>query len=478
VLSKKPDGVLGPEKQYAVVLLNEDQVQQLMGGRPPARQINRGYSVRDVHSRFLRLKRQTTAVAITLLALGAGAFVWFMVPQPAVASIFAWKETADAPVLPTGASFSVTVASLDSSDAAGSAATRVRSLGLPVFTRLSPDRNQLHQAMVGPYASLDEAERVQRRLSRAGMSGARIFVDESLRNVPRSEAPQGIPDSNPSVLLIGAPDRVTLVVEMPSEPRQVRSRRSDGLMDLDVGPMPNPVYAQQWVAPEAVHLVERVAIESAPPSENGQFLRAHIALPEFAHANVRSEGKRVYVDLTWPLAQQPDKADPQPSARFATAERPEPAASPRPAPSALTPATSAPTHATSAPMPAAGAPMPAPPASPAASPANARADQQYAQAIRPIVDRLTEIKPFLLSASQSGSPEVLKALDDTLSTLDASLKGLRPPASAADQHQMLTEVLRTARRALSPAFTGDRQAQAHQAVGMFEASTVAVTPTN
>jgi hypothetical protein len=62
--------------------------------------------------------------------------------------------------------------------------------------------------------------------------------------------------------------------------------------------------------------------------------------------------------------------------------------------------------------------------------------------------------------------------------LDGSLKGLRPPASAADQHQMLTEVLRTARRALAPGFTGDRQALAHQAVGMFEASTVAVTPTN
>jgi hypothetical protein len=493
VLSKKPDGVLGPEKQYAVVLLNEEQVQQLMGGRPAARPINRGYTVRDVHSRFLRLKRQTTAIAIALLVLGVGAFVWFMVPQPAVASIFAWKETADAPVLPTGPSFSVTVASLDSSDAAGSAATRVRSLGLPVFTRLSPDRNQLHQAMVGPYASLDEAERMQRRLARTGMSGARIFVDESLRNVPRSEVPQGIPDSNPSVLLIGAPDRVTLVVEMPSEPRQVRSRRSDGLMDLDVGPMPNPVYAQQWVAPEGVHLVERVAIESAAPSENGQFLRAHIALPEFAHANVRSEGKRVYVDLTWPLAQQPDKTYPPPSARFAAAERPEPAVAPAPAspapaaPSsriAALPAASAarvPSSRTTAPPAASAAPAPssrmtAPPAAP--SPVNSRAEQQYAQAVRPIVDRLTEIKPFLLSASQSGTPEVLKALDDTLSMLDGSLKGLRPPASAADQHQMLTEVLRTARRALAPGFTGDRQALAHQAVGMFEASTVAVTPTN
>ena len=480
MLSKKPDGVLDPEKQYAVVLLNEEQVQQLMGGRPATRPVNRGYSVRDVHSRFLRLKRQTTAVAITLLVLGIGAFVWFMVPQPAVASIFAWKETEDDPFLPTGASFSVTVASLDSSDAAGSAATRVRSLGLPVFTRLSPDKSQLHQAMVGPYASLDEAERVQRRLSRAGMSGARIFVDESLRNVPRSEAPQGIPDSNPNVLLIGAPDRVTLVVEMPTEPRQVRSRRSDGLMDLDVGPMPNPVYAQQWVAPEGVHLVERVAIESAPPSENGQFLRAHIAVPAFAHANVRSEGKRVYVDFTWPLTQQPEKATAQPSsAQFAAGEPADPAPTVSSLPAPAAPSMSAPTPApatrpAAAPTPASARPTPAP-TSAQSSPATTRADQQYVQAVGPIVDRLTEIKPFLLSASQSGSPEVLKALDDTLSMLETSLKGLHPPASAADQHQMLSEVLRTARRALNPTFSGDRHAQAQQAVGMFEASTVAVT---
>jgi hypothetical protein len=71
---------------------------------------------------------------------------------------------------------------------------------------------------------------------------------------------------------------------------------------------------------------------------------------------------------------------------------------------------------------------------------------------------------------------VLKALDETLSTLQTSLRGLHPPASAANQQQTLTEVLRTARRALDPAFTGDRQGLAHQAVGMLEASDVVVTP--
>jgi len=439
--TKKPD-VVGPEKQYAVVLLNEDQLQQLMQRGP--RPVNRGFSVRDVHSRYLRLKRQTTAVAIMLLVVAAGGVVWFMAPRPAMASIFAWKETADAPTLSTGASFSVTVASLDSSDGAGFAATRVRSLGLPAFTRVTPDKNQFYQALAGPYATLDEAERVQRRLMRAGMAGARIFVDESLRNVPRNELPTAVPDGNPAVQLLGAPDRVSLVFEMPVEPRQVRSRRAEGLMDLDVGPLQNPVYAQQWVAPEGVHLVERVAIESAPPSENGQFLRAHIAVPEFARANVRSEGKRVYVDFTWPMAPA-DTTSPRSAMRMASAQRP-----------------------------AAGV-APAAPTTPPVI-ANVQEEQRYAEAIRPIVVRLTEIKPFLMSAAQSGSPDVLRALDGSLASLDQSLKNVRPPASAADQHQMLTAVLRGARRALDPAFGGDRQAQAQQAMAMYESSTVAVSP--
>jgi hypothetical protein len=439
--TKKPDTVLGPEQQYAVVLLNEDQLQHLMQ-RPGMRQVNRGASVRDVHSRYLRLRTQATALAAVLFVVAAGGVMWFLVPRPAVASIFAWKETPDAPTLPTGASFSITVASLDSGDSAGFAATRARSLGLPAFTRLSPDTHQMHQAMVGPYASLDEAERIQYKLVRAGMGGARIFVDESLRNVPRNELPTAtIPDGNPAVLLIGAPDRLSLVFEMPSDARQVRSRRTEGLMDLEVGPMLNPVYAQQWVAPEGVHLVERVAIESAPPSENGQFLRAHLAVPEFARAAVRSEGKRVYVDLTWP-SDKPDTSAPRAVTRAASVARPV---------------------------------EPPSPSKPAAASADTKSQQQYAEALRPIVDRITEIKPFLVSAAQSGSPEVLKALDNSLAALDASLKGLHPPASAADQHLMLTTVLRVARRAVDPAFTGDREAQVQQALGMFESSTVAVT---
>jgi len=320
VLSRKslPDAVLEPEQQYAVVLLNDEQLSQLMR-KPGMRPVNRGHSVPDVHMRYLRLKRQTAAAAALLLVLGAGSFLYFMAPQPAMASMFAWKELPEAPTLDTGASFSVTIQTTDSGDGAGFAANRVRTLGFPSFTRVSPGRHQLHQAMVGPYASLDEAEKVQRRLTGSGFPSARIFVDESLRNAPRNHVENiDVGEGNPTVVLIGAPDRLSVVFELPLEPRQVRSRRVENVLDLDVGPMSSKVVPQQWSAPEGVHLIERVSIEGVQASETGDFLRAHVTLPEFARANVRAEGRRVYVDLTWPLI-APDAVAPRPAAAVAEA---------------------------------------------------------------------------------------------------------------------------------------------------------------
>lgn len=428
--------VLEPEQQYAVVLLNEQQLGQFMR-RPGIRQVKRGYSVPDVHTRYLRLKRQTAAAAAVLLVLGAGSFLYFMAPQPAMASMFAWKELPAAPTLDTGASFSVTVQTTDSSDGAGDAAGRVRNLGFPAFTRVSPGRRQLHQAMVGPYASLDEAERIQRRLARSGFAGARIFVDESLRNAPRNAlAADTAGDGNPNILLIGAPDRLSLVLEMPLEPRQVRSRRVENVLSLDVGPMSGHIESQQWSAPGGVHLIERVSIEGIQASETGQFLRAHVSVPEFARANVRAEGRRVYVDLTWPMI-APDAVAP---------------------PRASSPA----------------APAQAPPVSRVVPVVDARQEAQvtdtYEEQLRGVMDRLGAAKPFLMSAAQSGSPDVLRALDENLSTLESSLRGLRAPAASVDQHQMLLSAIRTARKATDALFTGDRTAQAREAFVLYDAA--------
>jgi hypothetical protein len=439
VLSRKsqPDAVLEPEQQYAVVLLNEEQLSQFMR-KPGMRQVNRGHSVPDVHMRYLRLKRQTAAAAALVLVLGAGSFLYFMAPQPAMASMFAWKELPEAPTLDTGASFSVTVQTSDSGDGAGFAANRVRTLGFPSFTRVSPGRHQLHQAMVGPYASLDEAEKVQRRLTRSGFPSARIFVDESLRNAPRNQVENAdVAEGNPNVVLIGAPDRMSVVFELPLEPRQVRSRRVENVLDLDVGPMSAKVAPQQWSAPEGVHLIERVSIEGVQASETGDFLRAHITVPEFARANVRAEGRRVYVDLTWPMV-APDTVAPRPAADAA-----EPGPS-QPPPSRVVPVVDARQDAQSADV--------------------------YAEQLRGVTERLGAVKPFLTSAAKSGSPDVLRALDETLSTLETSLLGLRAPAASLDQHQMFLSAIRTARRVTDVSYSGDRSAQAREAFVLFDAA--------
>ena len=69
-----------------------------------------------------------------------------------------------------------------------------------------------------------------------------------------------------------------------------------------------------------------------------------------------------------------------------------------------------------------------------------QASEKYAEQLRGVLDRIAAVKPFLMSAAKSGSPDVLGALDETLSTLEASLKGMRVPAASVDQHQMLLSV--------------------------------------
>jgi hypothetical protein len=188
-----------------------------------------------------------------------------------------------------------------------------------------------------------------------------------------------------------------------------------------------------------VHLVERVGIEGIAASETGQFLRAHVAIPEFAHANVRSEGRRVYVDLTWPSA-PPEVVARRAAAAAASLQGPKPV------------------QATAVSQ-------------------EDRADANYGDAIRPVQERFASMKSFIMSAAQSGSPDVLGALDDTLATIETSIKAMHPPAGSRDQHQMLNEAIRAARKAMNPGFAGDRTAQAREAFVFYEAATTAVSIT-
>ena len=426
-------------QQYAVVLVNEEQLNQLIR-RPGIRQVNSRFGANDLHNRYERLQRRTMAAVIALFLLVAGGLAWVFVPQPAMASMFPWSRASAVPTIDTGASFSVTIASVDSADGANVAATRVRSLGLPAFTRRSPGKYQVHQAMVGPFASLDEAELAQRRLGALGYRGARLFVDESLRGAPRSERPVEVSATDPGLLLLGAPDRVSLVLELQTEPRQVNSSRPDATtLLIDAGPMATAANPQQWSAPDGVHLLHTVSIEMLAAQGGMNYLRARVALPEFAKANVRTEGRRVYVDLTWPLDIEDARAP----------RRPKPAVSQEgseQSPSENRDPISAGVDR---------------------APVARGQEGRYFETIKPIHQRITEIRPFLLSAAQSGSSDVYSALDQTLATIEAALVEMSVPAAENGQHQLLVSALRVARSGLAPGFTGDRVAQAQKAITMF-----------
>jgi hypothetical protein len=430
-------------QQYAVVLVNEEQLNQLIR-RPGMRQVNSRFGSSDVYNRYERLKRRTTAAVILLLLIAAGALAWVFVPQPAMASMFPWSRPPAIPTIDTGASFSVTIASVDSSDGANVAATRVRSLGLPAFTRRSPGKYQMYQAMVGPFASLDEAELAQRRLGALGYRGARLFVDESLRGVPRNERPVEASPTDPGLLLLGAPDRLSLVLELQSEPRQVNSSRPDAsTLQIDAGPMATAANPQQWSAPEGVHLLRTVSIETLAAQGGLNHLRARVTLPEFAKANVRTEGRRVYVDLTWPLDSEQARAPRRPTPTVVEEESGRSGGEYR-----------EPTSADRAPV-------------------TRGQEGRYFETIKPVHQRISEIRPFLLSAAQSGSPDVHAALDQTLATIEASLVSMSVPAAEAGQHQLLVSAVQVARNGLAPGFLGDRVAQAQKAITMFEGAMAA-----
>jgi hypothetical protein len=428
--------VIDPQR-YPVVLVTEEQLAELMR-RPSMRQVNR--HPRAPYAYVRRWTRWAAAAIVFAMVAAVGGLTWFFAPQPAMAS-FPWAATPRVPTMTTGASFSVTIASLESGDEAGETATRVRAFGLPAFTRRSPGKEQMYQAMVGPYVSLDEAERAQRRLSGIGYRGGRIFVDESLRTGVHEQEPVGAGMKDIAALIVGAPERLSFVLELPEEPSQVTSRRTtESAFDVDVTPLPGPMPAQQWRVPEGVHLLQAVTMEELSAPGGSKYLRARLTLPEFAKANVRNEGRRVYVDLTWPVAEDDVRAP-----RRTVEEAAEPAAaSPRPK-------------------------------APVASPA--RQDEQYNEAMGPVHRRISEVRPFLQSAASSGSPEVLRALDQTLAALESSLTTMSVPASAAPQHQLLVAATRSARTGLDPAFTGDRQAHLKKAFDMFDGATAPAAPT-
>jgi hypothetical protein len=365
-------------------------------------------------------RRMVAAVAVMVfVAAGLGMWVW----AP-------WRVT---PVrtIPTGTGFNVTVARSQDDAYATALASRVEAAGLPGFTR-ALGKGRSRQVVVGPYVSIDEAESVQRMLARQGF-GARLLVDESIRRV------QGHPSGGVTALLIAGGGRLSVVIEMPVEPRRVMTRDPDPVrvdavrsvdsvsrggpsgppdfttLEINAGPVPGTVNFGRWNAPAGVALFRDLSIEHVADGE-GPSIRIRMAVSTSAGTNVRVAGRRLYVDL-WPL-----EVTPEPAAVVRVAET-EP---------------------------------------------RERVIDDYRVTIRPAVDKFDAIEPFVLSALGSPTPEVLSALRRTLQGLDQWMRTVKPPRQWQDAHYSLAAAISLTAEALSPGFTGDRVARVGEAFARGE----------
>lgn len=421
------------DERYTVLLLDESQLDRFLR-RPSARHIGRKpRGTIDVWP--VVGNRRTWAAGSIVGALAVWAMVWLrassadpgIAPTPTPADL--------APTVPTGASFSVTVASFVKDAEASTLAGRLDALGMPAFAwRVDGTKRQV---MLGPYVAIDEAEAAQRALATQGYRGTRLYVDERLRStmaMPASLQPgPPIVRTNPAVVLVAAPGRLSLAFELPDEPRQVRGRRiSSTFFELDAGPVGISMDPQEWSAPADVQLVKHVSV--MPTDGDARNMRARLTLSETANATVRVSGLRVYVDIS----------------------RSQPETPAVPAPAVLAPRSV---------QLARAVPRPAEPQKPRASLAD-----NYREAIGAVMARFEAVQPFLRSAVASPSPEVLAALGGTFGELEASVSATDVPPEALASHGLLASAVQLAREAVAPEFTGDRMGQVREAAAQFAAA--------
>jgi hypothetical protein len=236
------------------------------------------------------------------------------------------------------------------------------------------------------------------------------------------------------VILLPAVDRSSVVFELSAEPRNVSTRRiSDSVVELEAGPFDAVVGMNDkpgvdaaahklLKAPSNVRFIDSVSVRMLS-TDAGPIVRARITLSAMAQAVARSAGRRVYVDVS---------------------------AMPPPAPGAPSTATAA-----------RAATATARPTTPAVQ---ATPEDTYRAGMRPSIDKLKEMSPFLTSAAASGDPKVTGALLPALLSLRASVAAQQPPDAARGSHTMVLGAVDRIMRALSPDFTGDRASTVKQSV--------------
>jgi hypothetical protein len=107
-------------------------------------------------------------------------------------------------------------------------------------------------------------------------------------------------------------------------------------------------------------------------------------------------------------------------------------------------------------------------ASPTAPSARVTPEDAFRVAVRPSLDKLKEMGPFMASAAASPDPKVTAAIVPSVLSLRGNLAGLQPPDAARGSHTMVLNAVDRILRALSPEFTGDRTATVKQSVTTIE----------
>jgi len=316
---------------------------------------------------------------------------------------------------------SVLVASFRSVSRARAVAAQLQEADLPAFADVGPD-GAWHVVRVGPYLTDDEARAAQRTLAARGFTVTRVV----------STASAGGQVEGAAVASVGS--RVSLVLELPGEPRDVSTERVNGtVLDVDAGPITAPIAARAF---QGASLVDGVVMQGITNADGSHVLHARVTFSQEARSRVRLVGHRLYIDLIG----QEDA--PEPSRRELRADADVPRAdvlrggNPRVAPAAADPSAE---------------------------------DAAYRDAIDAVVDRFEQAEPFLLSAAAAPRPDVLQALTGTLGALRESVAALDPPRSMRGTHGLLLSAVTLASAAVEPSFQGDRDAKIRQALAVFAA---------
>ena len=430
-----------PSDRYTVLILDEAQLDRLLH-RQGVRSVNRPATINEtIITQAVQPSRRLLWLAAAVAALAVvAALAWLSWPSaaPAQSEASAAPPVQDnAPVVATGASFSVDLASFLTDAPAQTAADRLAAAGWPSYTwRLDGGRRHV---LIGPYVSIEEAETARAQLSRLGNSGARLHVDDRLRVTPAALSTTRRTPQYPAIVLVAAPGRLSFVFELADEPRSVSGQRAGATaFVVTAGPLVTPVEPQTWKAPGDVSLVSRLSL-----SQRGQdptTMQAVITLPQTADASVRLQGRRVYVDV----ARRVDEVTPVDAAPTEPIRRPR-------------------GYAAAPPAAAAAPQQEAPPRADAALDA-------YRTATQSLVARFEEIQPFLRQTVGSASPEVLAALSGTCADLEQALALVVVPPSAKSTHGLLLSAVQLARTATTPTYPGDRTAQLRESAAQFTAA--------